>query len=294
MNTELVSVIIPAYNAEKYIRETIYSVIYQTYPHIELIIVNDTSTDNTLALIQATIIDHKGNSRIFSNEKNSGVSASRNVGLKLAKGEYVVFLDADDLLPENFIENRVAYLKVEKKDACSSIAYTIDTFGTIDLNTKLKGASEKIDAEVLLYKIDIITCPSNYMFRRGKLLENNIFFNEKLSSSADRYFLLECNKFLLFGHLDDSPFYYRIDNNSMSHKLSNKLLIDNLEYAKLLIVNNLLPANLRKEFLKKIYYHLFAGFFKIGYYSKACLFFLKLHSVAPLFLAKKTIGYVRN
>lgn len=91
---ELVSIIIPAYNAEQWIDETIRSAIGQTWPHKEIIIVDDGSTDNTLLLAK------RYQSRLVKvvTQPNSGVSAARNKGLALAQGNYIQWLDADDLL----------------------------------------------------------------------------------------------------------------------------------------------------------------------------------------------------
>lgn len=88
-----ISIIIPVYNGEKYLKDTIVSVLNQTYRNYELIIVDDGSTDNT-----KNIIDSFNDPRIqYHYQKNSGISASRNVGIDLAQGEFIAFLDADDI-----------------------------------------------------------------------------------------------------------------------------------------------------------------------------------------------------
>lgn len=88
----LISVIIPLYNKEKWVRRSVESVSTQTYTHIEIVIVNDGSTDNSLEVV-ATIVDPR--LRIIS-QSNGGVSSARNLGLDNAKGDYIAFLDADD------------------------------------------------------------------------------------------------------------------------------------------------------------------------------------------------------
>ncbi|MDQ7085044.1 MAG: glycosyltransferase family A protein [Sulfurovum sp.] len=101
---------LPTYNAQKYIEEAIESVINQTYIHWELIIINDGSTDNTSSLI-ASFSD----TRIISlTQENQGVSHARNRGLDIAKGKYITFLDADDVLPRQSIEKRYLYLEQNK------------------------------------------------------------------------------------------------------------------------------------------------------------------------------------
>src|SRR5882757_4082321 len=99
MNTPLVSVIMPAYNAEKYIAEAINSVKQQTYTAWELIVIDDGSTDNTAAIIKKYA--GTDNRIMYTYQANGGQGKARNNGLKKATGEYVAFLDADDLwIPE--------------------------------------------------------------------------------------------------------------------------------------------------------------------------------------------------
>ncbi|WP_293297035.1 glycosyltransferase [Pedobacter sp. UBA4863] len=101
----LVSVIIPLYNAEKYISETIESVLNQTYQNIEIIIIDDGSTDNSLALAKSY---ENSKIKVFSQD-NKGVSSARNFGISIAKGDYIQFLDADDLIAPSKIELQIEY-----------------------------------------------------------------------------------------------------------------------------------------------------------------------------------------
>ncbi|BCS54873.1 glycosyltransferase [Geobacter sp. SVR] len=106
MLNEYVSVIIPAYNAERHLAETIDSVISQTYPYVECIIIDDGSTDETAAVAQ-----RYGNRVILVRQENRKLPEARNAGMRLAKGDYVTFLDADDLITPTKIEHQVAYLR---------------------------------------------------------------------------------------------------------------------------------------------------------------------------------------
>lgn len=105
----MVSVIIPLYNAEKYISECIDSVISQTYEDIEVIVVDDGSTDGSLGVVTSL---YGSNERvIIISQENKGGSAARNVGIEKAKGKYIQFLDADDKLDENKIQSQMDLLK---------------------------------------------------------------------------------------------------------------------------------------------------------------------------------------
>ena len=107
MNKEqLISVIIPAYNVEKYIQDAIKSVISQTYSNIEIIVVDDGSTDGTKNVIDPFL---KNNQIVYLYQNNKGLSGARNSGIKIAKGEYIALLDADDLYLPSKIEKQVLF-----------------------------------------------------------------------------------------------------------------------------------------------------------------------------------------
>ena len=99
---KLISIIIPAYNAETYLNECINSVITQTYRNLEIVIINDGSTDNTLNIIKKyKSIDKR---IVAINQNNCGVYDSRCNGVKISKGDYIIFLDADDFLTSDCVE----------------------------------------------------------------------------------------------------------------------------------------------------------------------------------------------
>lgn len=110
----LISIIIPIYNAEKYLHRTIESVLKQTYGNYELILINDGSTDDS----EKICYEYAKNSLNISviNIPNSGVSNARNKGLKVAKGEYIMFLDSDDWIDSDCLQNLVKELKQKKYD----------------------------------------------------------------------------------------------------------------------------------------------------------------------------------
>lgn len=95
----LVSVIIPCYNAEKYLVDCLDSVLQQDWPHLEVICINDGSTDNTLLLLQE--MKEKDNRIVIYSQENTGVAKARDLGIRISKGEYIMFLDADDTLVEH-------------------------------------------------------------------------------------------------------------------------------------------------------------------------------------------------
>ncbi|MGF3194966.1 glycosyltransferase family 2 protein [Facklamia sp. P13055] len=115
LNQELVSVIIPVYNSECYIESTLMSVLKQTYRNIELIIVNDGSTDKSVETIKSTTKDFYHKVHLIHQE-NSGQSVARNVGIKNSKGKYIYFLDSDDILKIDAIEIMVKKINEYSSD----------------------------------------------------------------------------------------------------------------------------------------------------------------------------------
>src|SRR5690625_806428 len=122
------SVIIPVYNTEKYIGEALRSIIHQDLEDIEIIVINDGSTDDSLKIIQ-TVAEKDARIRIFSQE-NKGLSESRNHGIETAGGEFIYFMDSDDILAPGTLSHCYRKCKEEKLDF---IFFDAITFGCSDV-----------------------------------------------------------------------------------------------------------------------------------------------------------------
>lgn len=113
----MISIIMPVYNSEKYLARCINSVLNQTYKDFELIIVNDSSTDNSEKIIK----DYLNDKRIkYFNNIHKGVSNARNLGIEKSKGEYITFIDSDDWMLENALEEMYKYINIDNIDVCIS------------------------------------------------------------------------------------------------------------------------------------------------------------------------------
>lgn len=110
----LVSVIVPVYNVEQYLDECLNSIRQQTYENIEIIIVEDCSIDNSLKTLAKHLSDPRV--KLIQHEKNSGLSAARNTGIDAAKGDYIMFVDSDDIVQLSLIESCVKYAIVNNAD----------------------------------------------------------------------------------------------------------------------------------------------------------------------------------
>jgi glycosyltransferase involved in cell wall biosynthesis len=279
----LVSVIIPAYNAENFLEETINSVKHQSYSNWELIVINDGSTDKT-----SEKANNEADTRIsLVEQRNAGVSAARNAGLQRAKGEYLVFLDADDRLAPGFIKTRVEYLR--QQPHIGFAGGIVEKFP--GKSKTYKPAAEDPEREILFFDPACVTVPSNYMIRGKLLFDNNIYFNTGLNSTADRFFILQLSKISKGGVVNDenAKLFYRVSERSMSHKVSRKLVNDNEQFYYQLKKNNFLPVRKRGSFKAIYFLGLAAGFFKTGQPMKFLAYFFKSFFSNPLVIFKRLV-----
>jgi glycosyltransferase involved in cell wall biosynthesis len=184
MQNNLVSIIIPVYNASRWIRKCVESCINQTYTNLEIIAVDDTSTDNSLEILKS-INNHK--LKYFSNPKK-GAQTARNLGYSKSNGDYILFLDADDLLAAEKIEKQVAYLESNKK---------VDiTYSDWEIHTYKENALESIGPVIHRQYIDFLkeillnnwSPPFNYLMRKSvtEYMHEHGGWNENISVLQDR------------------------------------------------------------------------------------------------------------
>lgn len=209
-----ISVIIPAYNAERTIMETIASVLQQTLSDFELIVINDGSTDRTLERLQ-TIKDRR--LQIFSYE-NGGVCAARNRGIVKSTGKFIAFLDADDLWASDKLELQLAALQA-RPEAGLAYSWTYNMSETGKLLTPVEPAfSGRIYADLLLW--NFLSNGSNPLIRRQAIESVGEFVSE-LNSAADWDYWLRLAVNWAFVLVPQHQVFYRLSASSMSSKLDN-------------------------------------------------------------------------
>ena len=213
----MVSVIIPAYNVERFIAETIDSVLVQSYSNWELIIIDDGSNDNTATIIQKYC---ETDSRInYFYQPNSGVSIARNNGLSKAKGKYIALLDADDVWEKDNLTLKIAFLE-ENPDTkwVYSDMYDADENMNI-IKTGATGTDNNILESILLWKREVVPGPcSNVVFSKI-CYDQGVLFDKNLSTAADQDFTLQLASKYKGHHIKNPLWKYRILNNSMSRNI---------------------------------------------------------------------------
>lgn len=208
----LISIIIPVYNGEKYLAECIDSVINQSYRNIEIIIVNDGSTDRSSQIIE----DYAGrDSRIkVLTQPNQGPSAARNSGLDISRGEYVVFTDCDDTITLDFVEHCLAYcgdvdiVAAEYSDRVARIGATV--------HSPLRLSADLYLEKLLYQTLSSVSCCGK-MFRRS-LFDAERFWNKRYEDLEIFPRLLQhCSSVTLTGRIE---YYYRPNDSSFIHNFS--------------------------------------------------------------------------
>lgn len=193
---KLISIIMPVYNAEKYLNRSIESIMNQTYNNIEIILVNDGSTDNSLSICSNY---QKIDSRIkLINQENQGVSFARNKGIDESTGDYIMFIDSDDYIEKNMIEDMVA--KITKDDidlVISGIKMNYIRKGQVvgeekyQLKDKMYSIEEMLND--ILIDIDLICIcgPCCKLYKTEILKNSKIKFTNEFTMGEDTWYNLD-------------------------------------------------------------------------------------------------------
>lgn len=274
MKSIQVSVIIPTYNSQDYICECINSILKQNYNNMEIIIVDDGSTDATIEVINSSF-NKCSNIKVIA-KKNGGASTARNLGISVASGEYILFIDSDDLLYDHML-NRV--IEIVKKDNLDVLLFSGKSFFDNDISKtewedyRYKGQYSGITcgSEVLRKTLDnddnVINC-TLMLIRRDIIVNNGIKFTEGIIAEDNLFrleLLLNSNRVEI---LNEPLYLYRIRENSVTNsnqyfKLWYSFIISAKEvkgcFAKYKINN----TKLMNDFTKKyIMYGIYDGFLK--------------------------------
>ena len=249
MEKILVSIIVPIYNTEKYLKRCIDSIVNQTYKNIEIILVDDESTDNSCIVCdEYASLDNRIK---VIRKKNGGVASARNKGLDSSKGEYICFVDSDDWIEKNMIEIMLKEIVKNRNAIVRCNTYELDNKPKKEWITKKELVIDNIlngnisaYVYLLMIKSDII---------------KKIKFDEKMIVLEDTYFLLNLlvkyKKKIIF--LDDALYHYEMNNDGLtlsSKNARNKIrgLIEYKEKVKELLKENNLYTKEREVLINTV------------------------------------------
>ncbi len=218
MNENKISVIVPAYNVEKYIDECINSLKRQTYKNIEFIIINDGSKDSTLKRIKNNV----GSDTRFKiiDQKNIGIGATRNKGINLSTGDYIAFLDSDDYVLDDMYSSLMESIIKNNSDiaVCDYIK-----FNNVNKEKKICGDikiyNKSIYKEPLIIN-SVAYCPWNKLYKKS--LIENIKFPEKLKYEDLNFVIKALSSAKKISKVDKALYYYRINDSGETCTISVK------------------------------------------------------------------------
>jgi glycosyltransferase involved in cell wall biosynthesis len=218
MDTPLISVIIPTFNRGIYITKTIKSVMAQTYKNIEVVIVDDGSTDNTEDLVNQ--LEVKYNKIKYYKQQNQGVSAARNYGIDKSTGKYIAFLDSDDLWHINKLQRQMAKLLEEDADAC--FCGTIKIYENDKSRETLKNNFDlkKPLISQLMLRNDAQTI--TWLIRKDVIENCNIRFSSKYSYAEDWEFYCKIMAVSKVTCVNEYLAYYIIHSNTLTSNFGQK------------------------------------------------------------------------
>lgn len=269
---DLISVIVPMYNVETYLEDTLNSIVNQTYTNVEIILINDASTDRTFDIAK-NYAEKYPNIRLINQIINKGVSATRNLALKLAKGSYITFVDSDDLLAKQALENMYNTAKESNSDLVIGIYknFSSESISPGGIYKRYKRLNEKgrifpfTNPEIFFH-----TYCWGKLYKKELLSENT--FPEGINYTEDQPFVIytyfKAKKIYITPHV---VYYYRgrdkkdsatqvalnfpekhlqyvFDSFNVGKGYFNNNLYDNVEYGLLIYLSRVLEASIKYIF----------------------------------------------
>lgn len=207
----LVSVILPVYNAAIYLNDSIDSILEQSYIFFELIIINDGSTDSSLDIINSYNDDRI---KLINNPENLGLISTLNIGLNLAKGEYIARMDADDISALSRFEKQIEYFKNNPNTDILGTAY--ETFGFEKKIVNVPEESKEI--EIAIYFKNVICHPS-IMIKAQSINKYGLKYNPDYLHNEDWAFWISClQKGLTLNNINEPLLKYRLEGQNITIK----------------------------------------------------------------------------
>lgn len=207
----MVSIIIPCFNSEKYISECLNSILAQTYSNWEAICINDGSTDNTMEFLnQYAMSDYRY--KVVS-QLNAGVSAARNKALSICRGEYVCFVDSDDIVEPNFLTSLLGLVNNETDLAICGFTRSMSLSSSVSSNYIVMDSNKCVERIILDKSFNPQICCM--LFRHDIIKEKHLEFVVGCTRGEDREFIM---KYLVYSnkvcYSNNSLYHYRVNDQS--------------------------------------------------------------------------------
>ena len=256
-----ISIVVPVYKVEKFVKDSICSILNQSFTDFEIICINDGSPDNSLSILEQLA---KEDTRIkIISQKNQGVSAARNAALDMVSGEYVAFLDPDDIMHPQFLEIMLSEMKSNEADVvCCGFKKISENEKVINPPVYENITAKKFKNHLLSFALRKKPRPNNSLWNKiyKTSVIKSIRFEKDLKVAEDMLFILRTliNAEKVF-YIKTPLIYYRIRENSITHfKLTEAYIDSHILAAKMglqLITSNSVSDKVRKKlmtFLQKI------------------------------------------
>jgi len=283
-----ISIIIPIYNVEKYLRECLNSVVNQTFKNIEIICVNDGSLDNSLSIIEEFA---QKDSRIFViNKENGGYASAINTGLNIAKGEFIQIVESDDYCSATMCEDLYNKIAQTDTDLVTSDFYFLDKNKT-KVCKYLRESEQNIEffnLTTLPYIIEKQAYPWKSLYRKSFLDKNNIRMLEDGNGSYEdqpwNAMVLNCAKKILY--VNKPLYYYRLDANGSSTNNGKRSMVNYIkrkeQTKKILEQNSLFYGDIKEYYCNSavggslFYFKRISFDYKEEYYNEMKSFFQRI------------------
>ncbi len=215
MSNPAISILMPAYNVEKYIGEAIDSMLNQTFKDFEFIIVDDASTDGTLSAVQKYTDPRV---KIIRNEKNAKLAASLNKGLQIVRGKYIARMDADDISHPERLQKLYDFL--EKNPAIDMCGSAMKVFGAGEESVWEYKTEDKVIKAGLLWTS---TMPHGaVMMRAETILKHKLYFDETFLIGQDWKYWSDVKDYVTFSNLKEPLYFYRRAEQSITMQFSHQ------------------------------------------------------------------------
>lgn len=243
-----VSIIVPIYNVEKYIERCIKSILGQTYKNLEIILVNDCSTDKSIEILKKIIKDDERCIYIEKKE-NSGLAAARNTGIKIATGDFLAFVDSDDWINIEYVQKLLNAIQKNNADIAVCDYATVSENGKFEVANSLFPLNNEsnISQKIAYIRNHSVT----KLINRKSFLAEDLLFPEEITRAEDMGTIIPLLTKAKKIELVDEPLYYYFQrNNSLSNKVEKNKKLNFYDKAYGLIVKRS-----KKGFEKEIEYH---------------------------------------